>query len=59
MNKNLKSKYQKINENIELDEFFLLCVKACEKEIMRSHELSQLESDDGISSSFFFELKRK
>ena len=34
-------------------------MKACEKEILKSHEISQLNSQDKVSSSFFFELKRK
>ena len=56
---NIGKHYEKIRKNVDLDEFFRDCVKACEKDILRSHELAQLASEDGVSSSFFFELKRK
>ena len=44
---------------MELEEFFRDCIKACEKDILKSHEISQLNQEDKVSSSFFFELKRK
>ena len=45
---------------MEQYEFFSECVRVCEKELMRCHELSQLSPEDGeISSTFFLELKRK
>lgn len=48
-----------MNRNVEMEQFLAACINSCEKEILRSHELSQLSSKDGVSSSFFFELKWK
>ncbi len=42
-----------------MEEFFRECIKACERDILKSHEISQLNQSDKVSSSFFFELKRK
>jgi hypothetical protein len=55
----LTNAYEKQRKGIEMEEFFRDCVKSCEKEIMKSHEMSQLSSKNRVSSSFFFELKRK
>jgi len=55
----LQNTYHKQKRIIELEEFFKQCIVACEKEIMKSHEMSQLSSKNKVSSSFFFELKRK
>jgi len=55
----LQNTYQKQKRGIELEEFFKECIKASEKEILKSHEMSQLSSKNNVSSSFFFELKRK
>ena len=56
-----KSKYSKVMDQTSLLEFFNECIKASEKEILRSHELTQLQSkgDGDLVSSFFYELHRK
>eukprot|EP00347_Sterkiella_histriomuscorum_P024300 403331608 len=57
--KTVSKQFDKQRKAIELEEFFRDCIKACEKDILKSHEISQLNQDDKVSSSFFFELKRK
>ena len=57
--KNISQQYEKQRKAIEMEEFFRECLKASEKDILKSHEISQLNQSDKVSSSFFFELKRK
>lgn len=57
--KSVQKQFEKQRKAVELEEFFRECIKACEKDILKSHEISQLNQDDKVSSSFFFELKRK
>ena len=40
--KTISSQYEKQRKTIEMEHFFKECVKASEKEIMKSHEISQL-----------------
>ena len=53
-----KETYSKLNKKIELETFFIECLGACEKEILKTHELQQLGQHE-VTSSFFFELRRK
>jgi len=43
---------------LELETFLNECLGACEKEILKTHEMQQLGQHD-VTSSFFFELRRK
>ena len=40
--KSISKQYEKQRKAIELEEFFRECVKSCEKDILKSHEISQL-----------------
>lgn len=57
--KTVQKHQEKQRKIVELEEFFKECIRSCEKDILKSHEISQLNQEDKVSSSFFFELKRK
>ena len=52
--------YDKQRKNIDMQEFYEDCLKACSKEIVRIHETNSLSSLESSSShSYLLELLRK
>lgn len=55
----ISKNFTQMTQKVELEKFFKDCMNACEKEILKSHEMQPLDKSEDIQNSFFFELRRK